>query len=181
MRANAAHQMPVRRAAAGQHHLLGPRWQMQLIVQRQRTRREFRKRRESVWRRQLRCLAPDAVEKRFTEQLAPGAFGWRGVKEPVFEPTLNELLPRLSARGPVAVPIKPPPSARKLTHGQIDQDVCRSGFYRENFWFSGAPPVNRSQVAEAAQVVHANVPPGLAEGILIKQSRHRPALTARRN
>src|SRR5205809_1980417 len=181
MCADAAHQLPVRRAATGQHHEPGPRRQMQLIVQRQRTRRQFRKSRESVWRRQLRCLEPNPVEKRFAEQLAPGAFGWRRVKERVFEPMLNDLLLRLSARGPVAVPIKRLPASRKLTHGQIDQDVRRSGVEREESWFPDAAPVNRSHVADAAQVVHANMRAGSAESNLMKQSRQRRALTARRD
>src|SRR5213593_2597379 len=136
---------------------------MQLIVQRQRTGREFRERGESVWRSQLGDLAPDLVEKRFAEQLAPGAFGWRRVKERVFEPTLDDLLLRPSARSPVAVPIKRPPAAGKLSQGQINQDVRRSGVEREQFGFLSVAPVNRSHVADSAQVVHADVRAGFAE------------------
>src|SRR5881628_737706 len=110
---------------------------MQLIVQRQRTGREFRERGESVWRSQLGDLAPDLVEKRFAEQLAPGAFGWRRVKERVFEPTLDNLLLRPSARRPVAVPIKRLPPARKLSHGKVDQDIRWSGVEPEQFGFPG--------------------------------------------
>src|ERR1051325_6112882 len=144
MRADTADQMPVRRPAASQYHAVRQGRQMELIVQRDRTRGEFREGGKSVLRRQLRYLAPNHLEKRFAEQLAPGAFGGWRVKERLFEPTLINLLLRLAARGQGAVPINRPTAGREPAHGQIDQDIGRSGVEREQFGFSSAAPVNRS-------------------------------------
>src|SRR5438874_11585957 len=95
------------------------------------------------------------------------------------QPLRQKLLVRFALSRPVAVAIHLFAAIAQLAHGKIDEDVARPGVEGSNLLAGGRlAEIDGSNVADAADVVHANMAILERENHEMKGSRQRRALSA---
>src|SRR5262245_7570078 len=96
------------------------------------------------------------------------------------QPFLQQRLGCFAPRGPSTVAIKSSLAAGEMAHGQIKQHIGRTSIKRSDGGLRASPPIDRANIADAAEVVYADVLSAPTENCDMKDGRQRCALPASR-
>src|SRR5262245_13962498 len=96
------------------------------------------------------------------------------------QPFLQQRLGCFAPHGPSAVSVKRSLAVGEMAYGQIKQHIGRTGVKRSDGGLRASPPIDRANIADAAEVVYADVLSAPTENYDMKDRRQRCALSAGR-
>ena len=151
---------------------------METVIQGERAGREFRQRRHFIVRAEAAHIAHRGFEKWLAEKFASGALGRFSTEVIMFKPAAKERFARVAARGPCAVSVHRPFAVRQFAHGEVHQHIGGTRVECHNGWTRASTPIERSHVADAAQVIDAHMLAAPSENKPVKGRGQRRALSA---
>ena len=170
----------IRRAAAGEDDGVWCGGEVEPVVQRDGASGEGGKSGECAGVVELRAahLADGTVIEGFAEEFAAGALG-RSLREVgMSKPLSEERFVDVAACGASAIAIVVEASTGEFAHGKIEEDVRRTGIEGEKFRLATERPIDGGDVADAAEIIDADVASALAEDAEVKEGGEGRALSA---